>query len=129
MLDTFQASESIGKGSKRCSVAANGDQFKAHVRPEMDVCRRDDARFRVMLDLCELLRKPVHMVVIEQCDHADDFALFIPLVFDELSSDGITNRLGATAVASLVGHVVESGHQFLFHGYAETDGLIQVTPL
>ncbi len=82
MFDTFQASESIGEGSKCCRIASYGDQFKAHVGPEMDVRRRDDARFRVMLDLCQLLRKTVHVMVVEQCDHADDFAMPVPLVFD-----------------------------------------------
>ncbi len=129
MFDAFQAPEPIRKGSKRCCIAANGDQFKAHICPEMDVRRRDDALLGLVLDFHEPLRESVSMMVVEQGNHADNFAFLVPFIVDQLSSNGITNRLGATGVAAFSSHAVESGNKLLFHGYAETNCVIQVTPL
>ena len=109
MLDTLCADQQIGKLLNQLRFAFHNDNFETGVMIEVGVHRGDDLPMVLMLDLGQFLRQQAAMVVINQCDRADDLGIWcVNRGRHQAIADKVAQRLRAVSIPLALDKPVES---------------------
>ncbi len=74
----------------------------------------------VMLQVGEFFTELVQVMVVQQCDCAQDLLVCIPFVADELLADHVPDELGAVGVLAEFTQLLQPLEQGLFYGKTQS---------
>jgi len=119
--DAALLAELVGEGADAGRGTADHDHLGAAFVREMDVGGGQDAGVVVVLDFDQAIRELPRLMVVNQCNGADDLVLFVgPFLLDEAFADQIADILRAVGVPAGLHQTFEPLGQRFFQRHAQT---------
>src|SRR5579863_3160729 len=116
MLYTAQTQNSIRQASNVGTAPAHNDDLETIMVIEVDVRRRENFIFRVVLGFDQLLGELGAMMVVDKRQGSHHRAILFHILGDRVVAYEIANGLGPVSVALLMNRAVKALKQAAFEG-------------